>query len=465
MKLKSIIVASAVASASILSSCTGEFDSLNQNPDLMEQVNPGAMLNPVLYNMAIYNWKRYNSFTGEVMQFSSSSSSGGYSRYYFTESAGDGVWNNYYQWLGNIQEIGIQADAYNEPNYQAVALTLRAWVMQMLTDTFGDVPCSEAGKAEQGITRPVFDKQQDIYKALIEDLKKANGLFDKNAGLVYNTSGELLYGADVTKWRKFCNSLLLRILLRGGYTDELKNVLEAPDTYPVFTSNSDGALLAISGTFPQEGPVTRLQDFYIARSACEFFVENLKAWDDPRLPVFATATSTGEFIGVPSGYETAPVYSTSGLNVALATAPMKLVLMPYAEVEFIRAEAAQRGLISISEAAPAYERGVKAAIEQWGLTMPANYFNNEATRYDGTLARIMLQKYYSLFFCDQQQWCEYLRTGLPEIPRGDGVPASNKMPQRLMYPLSVQRSNLTHYKEAVANMGGDSFDLKLFWQK
>ena len=463
MKIKNIIL-TAMLAGGLLSSCS-DFDSINENPDLMETVNPGTMLDPVLYNMGIFNWKRYNSFTGEIMQFSSSSSSGGYSRYYVTESAGSGLWTTYYTWLSNIREMEKQAVAYNDPTYQAIALTLQSWVAQMLVDTFGDVPFSEACKAEEGITRPKFDNQVTVYETIISDLKRANALYNDDASLTYNTSGELLYKSDVKKWHKFNNSLLLRVLLRANRVSELEEVLENVSLYPVFESNDDAALLAISGTFPQEGPVTRLQDFYIARNATEFFIDNLNRWSDPRVELFTTPNTDGEYVGIPSGYETAPEYPVSGLNVVLATPPMKLVLFPYSEVEFIRAEAAQRGIISASEAEEAYNRGVEAAITQWGLEVPAGYMDNTDVKYDGTLERIMLQKYYALFFCDQQQWFEYLRTGLPQIPRGDGVPAGNYMPQRLIYPLSVQRSNAENYKAAVSSMGGDDFDIKLVWQK
>ena len=77
----------------------------------------------------------------------------------------------------------------------------------------------------------------------------------------------------------------------------------------------------------------------------------------------------------------------------------------------------------------------------------------------------MLQKYYALFFCDQQQWFEYMRTGLPAIPRGDGVPDGNETPHRLLYPASLQRSNMKGYQAAVEHRGGDDYDIKLFWQR
>lgn len=138
--------------------------------------------------------------------------------------------------------------------------------------------------------------------------------------------------------------------------------------------------------------------------------------------------------------------------------------MTYAEVEFIKAELAQRGIITL-DAQQAYESGVRAAIEQWGAEMPEIYFTNPETAYNQSLERIMEQKFFALFFCDYQQWFEYNRTGLPQIPRGDGVPTGNYMPQRFKYPATLQRTNLKNYQIAKEQMGGDNFDIKLIWQK
>jgi hypothetical protein len=129
---------------------------------------------------------------------------------------------------------------------------------------------------------------------------------------------------------------------------------------------------------------------------------------------------------------------------------------------------AQQGKITL-DAKAAYEKGVKASIEQWGLVMPADYFTNATymanTAYNGTLSRIMLQKYYALYFNDYQQWFEYRRTGLPVLPKGPGMLNNMVMPVRFKYPTTVATNNSVNYKKAVENMGGDDINTKLYWEK
>jgi hypothetical protein len=265
----------------------------------------------------------------------------------------------------------------------------------------------------------------------------------------------------------------MRILLRVlnvselNASSELAKMLNDPVTYPVFESNDDGAAVYISGVFPQEPPMIRPQDLTSYIVVSEFFVNNLLAWNDPRLPIFATQANNGgvrSYVGWPSGYAIVPSYAGSAPNQGIAIAPMSLSLMTYAELEFIKSELAFKGIAG-DDAQGAYERGVKAAIEQWGASMPADYLSNEEAAYDGTMERIMIQKYYALFFCDYQQWYEFNRTGLPKIPSGAGVPTGNRMPKRFKYPAALQRTNLTNYQEAKRNMGGDDTSIRLIWQQ
>lgn len=482
MKTKNIFV-SLVAALFVLAGCT-PFDEMNTDPTRLTDANPGTLLNPVLYGMATYNWNRYDDFTFPLLQSKvSTSSTSGVGWYYISDAAGDGTWTNYYKWLNNIRSMEKEAVTLNEPNYRAIAITLRSWIYQQLTDAFGDVPMSEACRGDEQLFTPKFDSQKTIYQALINDLDSANNIFNTASGLKYNTDGEMLYGTNTTltsgvsagmvKWKKFCNSLRMRVLLRVVDVDglnakaKLQEMVQNPTKYPVFASNDDAALLAVSGVSPQEAPLTRSQDFTSYTYLSEFFINNLKTWSDPRLPIFATqATNSGvkSYIGLPSGYKVVPSFSASQPNVALAVAPMKLTLMNYAEVALIKAELAQRGVIA-GDAKSFYEAGVTAAITQWGGTVPANYFTNTAVAYDGTLERIMLQKFYALFFCDCQAWYELNRTGYPVLPRGDGIPTGNNMPNRYKYPAVLQRTNLKNYQDAKTSMGGDLFSTKLIWQK
>lgn len=464
-------------------SCTN-FDELNTDPTRMQESNPGVFLNPVLYEVGSYNWSRFNSFTFHLMQsVVPTNNTGGLGWYYITDAAGDGQWTVYYRWLNNLREMEKQAVMLNEPNYRAIAKTLQSWMYAILVESFGDIPMSEAIRGDEGLLTPKFDVQADVYKAILQELDSANILFNEGAGLRYNTEGEMLYNTDnvlvsgkspgIVKWRKFANSLRMRTLLRVlsvpelDGSDELRKMINDNVTYPVFTSNEDAAELFISGVFPAEPPMTRPQDFTAYKVMSEFFIDHLKAWNDPRLPVFANqATNNGmkEYIGWPSGYNMAPSFNGSLPNQEIVKPPLDLTLMSYAELEFIKAELALKNIIS-ADAETHYKNGVKAAIERWGATMPADYFDNPETSFNGTLERIMIQKFYALFFCDYQQWFEYNRTGLPEMPVGDGVPVGNVIPNRFKYPSILQRNNMANYKEAKENMGGDDFYIKLIWQK
>ncbi len=97
--------------------------------------------------------------------------------------------------------------------------------------------------------------------------------------------------------------------------------------------------------------------------------------------------------------------------------------------------------------------------------MPADYFTNPKAAYDGTFERIMLQKYYALYFNDYQQWFEYRRTGLPELPKGDAMLNDKRVPVRFRFPTTVQTNNTVNYQKAVAAMGGDDINTKVWWEK
>jgi hypothetical protein len=344
----------------------------------------------------------------------------------------------------------------------------------------------EAARGDERIFQPAFNTQQEVYTTLLEDLERANTLFDPAKPLIYGT--ELLYsnsaddiedGNNIKKWQKFCNSLHLRLLLRISKRAEMNSLsklsamINDPVTYPVFTSNEEAAILKISGIEPNVSPWGRAIDFTTFRAAGEFFINNLNDFNDPRRTVFNTQARTKDgsanigYKGIPSAYvgsDSQFDYLPSNHNIALATAPMVSVIMTYAEVEFIKAELAQKGVIA-SDAKAHYEAGVKAAIEQWGAEVPSGYFDTPAAAYDGTFERIMLQKYYALYFNDYQQWFEYRRTGFPVLPKTDAMLNDKKVPVRFEYPVVVQTNNAANYARAVESMGGDDINTKVWWEK
>lgn len=466
------------------SSCTN-YDELNTDPTRLTDVNPGSLLNPILYNMASYNWSKYNGFTFELMQLKvSTSSTSGYGWYYMSDNSGDGQWSTSYRWLNNIRKMREESKLLNVSNYDAVGLTLEAWIYEQLAESFGNIPMSEACDAGDGNYTPKFDTQKQVFSQIIAKLDSANKEYDTSVGLEYNSGGELLYGTDasltngvsagIAKWKKFNNSLRMRVLLRllnvDGFDAKNKLTAMANDTitYPVFSSNNDEAKLHVTGVSPLLAPMTRPSDFTAYLYLSKFFIDSLNVTSDPRRTVFAQTATNNKvkgYYGLPSGYSILPSINASAPNKAIATAPMDIVFMPYSEVLFIKTELIQRGIVP-GDAKDCYQKAVTASMLQWGVVPQTGFFNNSSAAYNGTLNRIMEQKFIALFFVDYQQWYEYNRTGMPNVPVGDGVPVGNVMPDRFKYPSIIQRTNMSNYAEAVTGMGGtDGFYVKLIWQK
>ncbi|WP_297337883.1 SusD/RagB family nutrient-binding outer membrane lipoprotein [Algoriphagus sp.] len=464
-------------SIQIAFACTSDFEEINTDPNRIDQISPGTLLNPIIYNISRFNTDRADAFTFQVMQVALPfpSSTGGLHRYDVSEGAGNSTWNTYYRWLNNIREMKHASIQAEDPNYEAIALTLEAWVGSQLTDSFGDVPFSEASKGEAGVFKAKFDTQEEIYTQLLANLELANSLYDESRPMVFGE--DILFFNEVSRWRKFTNSLHLRLLLRiskrGNYTDKMVTILENPEQYPVFETSQESAILKITGVVPNISPWGRAIDFTTFRSISEFFADRLNELEDPRREKFMTqareldgVTPIG-YKGVTSGYAGSDAqfeFLPSNHNIALVQAPMISLILTYSEIEFIRAELAQRGILS-ADPEIHYQKAVAAAMEQWDVAIPENYFENPNAAYDGTLERILLQKYIGLYFNDYQQWFEYRRTGYPELPKAEGMLNDQRVPVRFQYPVSAQVNNPSNYQEAVSRMGGDDINVKVWWEK
>lgn len=473
--MKKIIFAIAALGLLGTAACKKDFDKLRQNPNNVQDATPGSFLAPVLYEVTTTNLNRAHRMGNDLMQYSVHKGDGiEFHRYYVTPVEADYFWDRHYRFAYNIKDMYQRALQFDDKNFQGVALTLKAWVFSQLTDIFGDIPYSEALKGDEDNLTPAYDRQQDIYTDLMKGLDSAAVLFSTSGTLAYGT--DLLYSGDVSKWRKFCNSLRLRLYLRLSKRTEMNSaakineIVSNPTKYPIFTSNADQACLYFTGSEPYYNPFynTRDLDFGSGKAASNFILEVLQDRNDPRLPIWFTK-SGGDYIGVPSGYarvKNGAVFAmtTSAIQNNLKSSPKLGAIMSYAELQFILAEAAQKGWIA-GDAKTFYEAGIKASMDHWGATMPADYLTQASVAYDGQLSTIMMQKYLAQWFVGLESWYEFRRTGLPVLPVNPEALNNGKMPVRLLYPTSTQLLNGTHYQEAVSRMGGDDPNIKCWWEQ
>lgn len=520
-KNKNLIIYTVLAGMGLsILSCTKDFNEVNTDPLGKPSVNADQLLAPTLVNLMTTNMLRNRNFNNELMQVTVDigDSEGKTFRYDIRRNAADNTWNNWYLNLTNItdmQTIASKPETLNK-SYAGISLILQSWVYSLLTDTYGDVPFSEANKGRDGVYQPVFDKQKDIYLGMFEKLEQANTLL-KDETRILPTSDPVFYG-DVSKWRRLGNSLYLRLLLRVAGKAEVSNSViakmkEIVETnainYPIMENNQHTAKLQWTGSNSSSALYTspfmanvRVNDFYVPAIG-QFFINNLLVWNDPRiLPSFGTSNinrfrirpGSNGFAGVPSGYaagnapEKQSVFYSASDNAVLSlqTDPYTGIIMNCAEVDFIIAEAAAKGWVAKS-ARTYYYKGMADAINYWlpnimtgGATDPAviSYADaadiewNDALPLQSASANavskmslIHQQKYYALFLVDFQQWFEYRRSSYPMLPLGAGLLNNRVMPARLFYPVVTQSANPTNYKNAVASQGPDQINTQVWWQK
>lgn len=477
MKSLKIYITGVLISFFVFSSCTKDFKEINTNPNGSAQALPQAILPPTLTNLVSSNMNRSQRITNELMQVTVNmgDTEGKIFRYEIRTSEADFLWNAWYIQLTNLNDVYKFADEIDNNTYKGIALICRAWVFSLITDTYGDAPYTQANRGKEGIIAPVFDTQQAIYSGLFAELEQANTLL-KGATNVLSSSDPVFKG-DALKWRKFGNSLYLRLLLRVSAKEPLavSKITEIVDTkpadYPLMSSNDDSAVLKWTGTAPYVSPFATIRDGdWYGPKLASFFVDNLNEWSDPRIQKWATLYQ-GDYAGIPSGYAPGQApEAKSSFPLSLKIEPLLGNIMNYGELQLILAEAALKGYISTNPKVY-YDRGAINGITFWGLTVPNNYLTFDKVKWDDTFSfdqkmeLIHLQKYYAMFFTDLQQWFEYRRTGHPNIPKGAGLANGGIMPARLNYPVYIQSSNSINYKAAVAIQGPDDITTQVWWQK
>lgn len=489
--LLSAIVAGSVAA------CTTDFEEINTNPNtmLVGDLNPYGVFEAMFYGYGNTNTRFCYSYSNELVQFTASSSAtSNFHRYSFNNSNLESIWSAYGQYAANANHMISQGYKYGDLGAVAVGKTLKALFLSNATDIFGDIPCREAFRVSEGVTTPVLDSQEDVYRQIFDMLEDANELYADGHSFAKPTI-DIMYNGNMSLWRKFNNSLYMRLLMRVSARPEMKateklgEIVSKPSKYPVIGSNSESATIKNTGIAPYYG--TYRTSEMTKTSFCSHLLTNMfidmclitgaQTEIDPRLYTMCAPTSAdSEWIGVQGGASLSEMREdrddASSLNYKVLVRDAAPVwILDYSEVQFILAEAALKGYIPGGEAAARqhYETAVKASCEKWAplaVYSNASYPITEArinAFLEGKLAGwdthedkaslIADQKFISLFWIGFEAYHELRRTGRPIIPIGNGCSYNNfEYPQRLPYPTNTVGSNSANVQIALDRMGGDN---------
>ena len=514
--------------------CTKNFDKINSNPNLPAEVTTASILTAAQKGLCddIYDewWGGRQSLL--YAQYWCQRNYPSEDRFAIRQNINNQYWRLIYHDVQNLVEIiNLNTDpntktkaavSGNNNNQIACATILKVWAMQINADTWGDIPYSEAFKGDDPtspIPTPKYDKLTAIYAAFQTELANAIALIDEAAG-GFN-SGDNIFDGDMTLWKKFGNSLRLRVAMRISNTDNYaaaRALVESVGVDGFMTSNADNAEFPYVGQDPNNSPLydafwtSARNDF----TTCKTLVNLLKGVNDtlnnkinpfhgmtdPRLQIYSRKRS-GDYKGMPYGmtegqtqaywnskacpsFYGAAAYSPTTAPVIL-NAKYAPVYMEYAEVEFMLSE-----LNNWDQAH--YEAGIRASMEHWRdisialegrdatwvtsyNTMMDTYFASLPT---ATKETVLTQKYLAFFNQGYQAWAEYRRTGQPAFMLQPGevsmigsdgspilfVPLVNitTIPWRMTYPQQEFTVNGANAAAAATAIGGDQMTTKLFWE-
>ena len=507
--MKNILISSLILLASIgLGSCDKGFDKMNVNPIALTAVEPSYQLNNTIVNTApSYGNLSYETTIVKQMitPFSGQGSAANFNQ--DNRSVASGNWNSLYQ--NNIKEltdvIVKTKDLPAKSNLYNMARIWKAYSFMILTDTYGDIPYSQAGKNYlEGISAPIYDTQESVYSAILTELESASAALDASKAKV---STDLLYDGDVTKWKRFGFSLLLRASMRLSKVNPAKSAEYVAKAVAggLMQSNADNAIIRHNASFanPIGSQLNGGQSafFYLA----EDFVEFLKKANDPRLESIAVryvgATSGAQQIesranrtkdvqiGAPLGYDNttitvavkekklASLWDYSQLDrtrVGGLNAPSFLVT--YSETQLLLAEAAHRKWTT-GTASTLYSSGIKAHMQQfasYGATSTISeaainaYLLANPLTPGKELEEINTQYWVSSFLVGPESWANFRRSGFPVL-KPNSFPGSDLKTEpfirRLTYVDAELNVNKANVQKAIERQGANTMDTRIWWDK
>ncbi|MPQ46258.1 SusD/RagB family nutrient-binding outer membrane lipoprotein [Marinifilum sp. N1E240] len=453
-------------------------------------------------------------FTNGTMQYWAQTEYTEEDRYQYRESMRENFGDFFYN-LENLRQVILlnedpatanEMSAYGaNVNQVATARIMMAWAFNLMADTWGDVPywsystVNESFQAlmiNDDVLKPAYAAQSDIYPDLLKQLEEAADMIDESADAW--TIGDPIYNGDAALWKKFANSLRLRIAVKieAVYPGATAHITDAIAD-GVFTSNADNAFITYENNEANGSPFqvafASRSDFAVSNSFMNLLDGTSGGFGtDPRISKYAQPNQFGNYVGVPNGVENAtsvafkweslPGVSIIGLDNTGAhgyTAATQ-ALMSYAEVEFLKSEV--NGWSQTE-----YEAGVAASMEEWGVDAA------DVTAFVGALPaaseeNVMTQKYVALYMQAHTAWADYRRTGFPTtltMPNDaytmnvvtddagtvttfnytfEPIPTVTDLPFRMEYPNNEFTLNEVNYKAAVALLSdGNEITSKLWW--
>lgn len=485
MKKVNLIITFIIATL-FLNSCT-DFEELQKDPNRTVEANPELLLTYLQVQAFSKNVSANSALTNRHMTYLDGESQ---YQYYSWQRSGFGNYEN----MKQAVIMANEAERTGKGVYKSLSKFFKSYFAIELTQRFGNVPYSEAIKLESnGVNKPKYDAQKDIYTDVLKELKNASDELASASGTI---AGDVIYKGDKLKWRKLINSYRLRVLMSLSLKDgkdgfnigqQISEIVNNPSKYPIFSSNSDSGIIKYVDVKGNRYPLHNNNSLQTAYYMEKTFIERLKTLKDPRLFTIAEQTPKAVESNLPitdfnayGGLLASTPFSdlandatagkASRINPRYFKNPTNEpgVLMSYAELQFILAEAAHKGWIS-GDVSTYYNEGIESSMNFYGIK-DANairaYTNQSAVKLAGNnvVEQIMNQKHIALFLnSGWQMFYEHRRTGYPTYNVTNAI-NGGKVPKRFLYPSSEINNNKKNLEAAInSQFSGDESINSLIW--
>ena len=427
-------------------SCDDGFAEINTNPQAAIAINPNFQMTWVQLRTSggrYENWRASLIYSSMMIQHLSALC-GYWSGDKYTYNGGYSsslIDNAYREQVKDMQDLinTLETGAAGDQTMLGMARIWRAVIFHRLTDMYGDVLYFEAGKgALEGIDFPAYDAQEVIYADMLKELEEGVAqIGDGGFG-----GADLIYGGDAAQWKRFGNSLMLRLAMRLSEVDPGTAQAWAAKAIAggVMSSNADDAF--IQHTNGPEG-INRNGIGEVLDKSNGFgddcprlsstLVGLLESTGDPRLNIFGIPSeNTGAIAGMPNGLDETTIQDNptgtsvgdfSRINPAIVLVESPMMFMTYAETELLLAEAAMRGW-GASDAGAHFEAGMRAGIKMWEhydatLAVDAAAVDAfvAANPFDATngMQQIGEQYWLATFLNEYEAFSNFRRTGYPDL--------------------------------------------------
>jgi hypothetical protein len=429
----------------------------------------------------------------------------------------DGRWDGFYSSLINFRAMehlySNMSDADKIDNAIFMWVT-QIFIYQQLTELvgiWGNVPYTEAstllltGNIKE--STPKYDTEEELYTLMLDDLMKLSDNL-RNTEIPVSSAAKLkvqdyINDGDILKWRKFANSLILRLGIRlssqGGLVDKGKAAVAAilgnETDYPLPVDNSDMIAYFSRGTSSLRfETLGKGDESRILGWAAHAHVSRMVNDNDPRLEVvYDPIGGTNDYVG----FDFAKPYSegdnmTSTVKTKYSridsasfisgSATIPAVIFSSPEIWFLKAEAYQKGIVT-GNAEAAFKKAVDLSVKFYydinaGTlsnipTVPLpdqsvidKFVDERWNAYPTKEEAIATQKWLHFGFLQEfEAWTELRRTGFPRlfysIDQGASVSVARSVPNRLRYPDNERIFNETNCPK----VENDKFETVLLWAK